>query len=194
MQIAPLIRNTVTRCFLAVIVVLCFGGVASGLGPTIQPVTPPDGDVQMNPGYSLQLTASDLALCCTWSLASGSGPLPGGLGLNPDSGLISGTPTSQGTFTFTVQASDILLSDTKQLTITINAELQITTTSPLPGGTQGIAYSAPLAASGGSGTYTWSLVSVNPSAPWLSVSGAALTALSPLTGNYDVTVQVTDSI
>ncbi|PYT19783.1 MAG: hypothetical protein DMG57_44250, partial [Acidobacteria bacterium] len=194
MQIAPLIRNTVTRCFLAVIVVLCFGGVASGLGPTIQPVTPPDGDVQMNPGYSLQLTASDLALCCTWSLASGSGPLPVGLGLNPDSGLISGTPTSQGTFTFTVQASDILLSDTKQLTITINAELQITTTSPLPGGTQGIAYSAPLAASGGSGTYTWSLVSVNPSAPWLSVSGAALTALSPLTGNYDVTVQVTDSI
>nr|MCZ9319237.1 InlB B-repeat-containing protein [Methanocorpusculum sp.] len=54
----------------------------------------------------------------TWSIASGN--LPNGLTLSPD-GIISGTPTKAGTFTFTVQAAnaDPAGTDTKQLTITI---------------------------------------------------------------------------
>ncbi len=40
-----------------------------------------------------------------WSIAAG-GNLPDGLNINPDTGLISGTPTTAGTFGFTVQVTD----------------------------------------------------------------------------------------
>jgi hypothetical protein len=39
-----------------------------------------------------------------WALASGS--LPPGLSLNSSSGLISGTPTTAGSYVFTVQVSN----------------------------------------------------------------------------------------
>ena len=39
-----------------------------------------------------------------WGVSAGS--LPGGLGLNPASGLLSGTPTANGTLNFTARATD----------------------------------------------------------------------------------------
>src|SRR6266852_2527075 len=124
MQIAPLIRNTCRRYLLATVVV-CFGGVASGQGPTINtPSPPPNGEVTVL--YPTQtLTATDttpLATCCDWAVTQGA--LPGGLTLARDSsgnGIISGTPNAAGTFSFEVTATDSLaLSSSPQaLTITI---------------------------------------------------------------------------
>ena len=93
-----------------------------------------------------------------------------------------------------MQATDDNGVGSQVASITIYPELQVTNTSPLPGGSQGVAYGVGLTATGGVGSYTWSLVSVSPSAPWLSVSGASLTASTPLAGTYSVTVQVNDSI
>jgi hypothetical protein len=73
---------------------------------------------------------------------------------------ISGTPTSQGTFNFTVKVTDSLgQSDTRALSITINVPppLNITTTSPLPGGSIGQTYSQTVRATGGTGARTWSI-------------------------------------
>lgn len=53
----------------------------------------------------------------TWTLDSGS--LPAGLTLSD--GTISGTPTTTGTFTFTVKAANSAGDDTKKLTIVIQA-------------------------------------------------------------------------
>ncbi|HTZ90047.1 MAG TPA: Ig domain-containing protein [Alloacidobacterium sp.] len=56
----------------------------------------------------------------TWSLASGSGPLPPGLILNPANGLISGRPTSMGRYPFTAQVTDSQMNTaTKNLSITV---------------------------------------------------------------------------
>jgi alpha-tubulin suppressor-like RCC1 family protein len=60
----------------------------------------------------------------SWSVTAGT--LPGGLSLNLDiesgRGLISGTPTTAGTFTFTVQVTDSAANTaTRQLSITIVA-------------------------------------------------------------------------
>jgi len=55
----------------------------------------------------------------TWSIVSGS--LPPGLSLNSTTGVISGTPTTDGTFNFTVTATNATGSDSKALTIVIAA-------------------------------------------------------------------------
>ena len=59
----------------------------------------PDGN--LNQSYSATLQASGGTGTRTWTLASGSGPLPDDLTLS-SSGVISGTPTVDASFDFTV--------------------------------------------------------------------------------------------
>ena len=80
---------------------------------TITTDTLPDGKV--GEAYSHTLTATGTAPI-TWSIDGG---LPAGLSLNADTGEISGTPTTAGTSTFTVKATNSAGSDTKELSITI---------------------------------------------------------------------------
>ncbi|HTQ50836.1 MAG TPA: N,N-dimethylformamidase beta subunit family domain-containing protein, partial [Candidatus Acidoferrales bacterium] len=61
------------------------------------------GGIQ-NAAYATTLAASGGTTPYTWAIASGS--LPPGLNLNTNSGAITGTPGSIGTYSFTVQASD----------------------------------------------------------------------------------------
>ncbi len=56
--------------------------------------------------YNQTLAASGGIAPLKWSLAAGSGPLPTGLTLSA-AGVLSGTPTATGTFSFTVQVADI---------------------------------------------------------------------------------------
>jgi hypothetical protein len=54
--------------------------------------------------YITALSASGGTLPYTWTITGGA--LPNGLGLNVSTGLISGTPATTGTFSFTVQVTD----------------------------------------------------------------------------------------
>ena len=81
---------------------------------TITTDTLPNGKV--GGAYSHTLTADGTAPI-TWSIDSGN--LPAGLSLNKDTGEISGTPTAEGTSTFTVKAENSTGSVTKELSITI---------------------------------------------------------------------------
>ncbi len=54
--------------------------------------------------YQVTLQASGGQPPYRWSVVSGS--LPAGLSLNPDTGVVGGTPTTAGTTTFTVQVAD----------------------------------------------------------------------------------------
>jgi hypothetical protein len=69
------------------------------------------------------------------------------------------------------------------------------TTSSLPGGTVGTAYSQSLQASGGTGPYTWSLAPGSTPLPnGLSLSSAGTISGTPTTANtFNFTVRVTDS-
>lgn len=69
--------------------------------------------------YSNALAASGGTPSYSWSLASGSGPLPGGLSLSAG-GVISGTPNATGIFNFTVQLTDsVQTTAQKALSITV---------------------------------------------------------------------------
>jgi hypothetical protein len=130
----------------------------------------------------------------SWSKASGN--LPTGLSLS-STGIISGTPTASGTFSFTVQVTDATLATaTKPLSITINpytpGALTITTTS-LPSGTEGGTYSRTVEATGGTTPYTWSIYS-GSLPPGLSIgSTGTISGTATTAGTYDFTVRVSDS-
>ena len=164
--------------------------VACG-GPelTITTASVPGGTV--GEAYSASLVASGGTEEYTWSVASGD--LPDGLSLS-GAGAISGTPTANGTFGFTAQVNDGENTATVALSIVITApvpvELAITTTS-LPDGTVNQTYNATLEATGGTGEYTWSIVSGNLSAG-LSLADSVISGTPSAAGTSNFTVEVDD--
>src|SRR5262245_46432399 len=82
--------------------------------------------------------------------------LPSGMSIGPTSGQISGTPTSAGSFAFTVTLRDAASTTvSRDFTLIVHSALSITTTS-LPSGVVGSVYSATLVAAGGAPPYSWS--------------------------------------
>jgi prepilin-type N-terminal cleavage/methylation domain-containing protein len=124
-----------------------------------------------------------------WS-ASG---LPAGLVINASTGAITGTPTAAGSPTATITLNDVAgdAAATKQYTVTINAAPSITTSSPLPAGTQSIAYSTTLAGSGGTTTYSWSATGL-PAGLSIS-SGGVISGTPTAAGTSTVAVTLTDA-
>jgi hypothetical protein len=139
--------------------------------------------------YSQTLAATGGDGSYTWSLTVGS--LPPGLTLNSSTGAITGTPTgASSTFTLQVASGDGQ-TDTGALTITVNATLTVGTMT-LPDGGVGLVYGTQtLAATGGDGTYTWTVSTGSlPSGLTLAAS-RDITGTPTATGTSDFTVQVT---
>ena len=88
--------------------------------PSITTESLPGGTV--GTPYSQTLTATGSGTI-TWSLAEGSS-MPDGLTLNSN-GTITGTPSTAGTNTFTVTAKNAYGDDSKQLTLTIGAAVNV---------------------------------------------------------------------
>ena len=134
----------------------------------------------------------------TWSLESGA--LPAGLTLD-SAGTIYGTPSSTGMSTFTVEVTDSAspTPDTSSLQLTLlvgpTVPLQIDTTA-LNAGTAGTYYDSSLSATGGNGTYSWSVTSGSlPAGLELEASGSYvyIYGTPTVSGTFPFTVQVTDS-
>jgi hypothetical protein len=154
----------------------------------------PDG--YTDEAYSATLTAVVGTVPYTWSLALGS--LPTGLTLTTvgNEGVISGTPTTAGTYSFTVRVTDSdspSVTATKTLSITIQQRLSVATAA-LANGWVGMAYSDSLAAGNGKPPYTWSVtVGSLPTGLTLAPSTGAITGTPTTAGTSNFTVRVTDS-
>ena len=140
--------------------------------------------------YSATLASAGGTAPFVWSHASGT--LPGGLSIGTD-GVISGTPSVAGDFTFTARVDDAAASfATQPLLLTIDSPLSITTTS-LPAATSGVAYSATVNASGGTTPYTWTPpASGLPNGITLGTDGT-LSGTTTAVGTSTFTVTVTDA-
>ncbi len=151
----------------------------------------------VNSLYNGIITVTGATAPFTWALTAGS--LPPGLTLSNSttaSITITGTPTTVGTSTFTIQCIDSAgASVTETLSITINVPppLSVATRSPLTSGTVGTAYTFTLQASSGIQPYTWTLTT-GTLPPGLSLASNGVISGTPtLAGLYTFTVQVTDS-
>jgi len=166
-------------------------GTTTPVAPTITTTSLPNGRV--GTAYSQTLTATgDTPI--TWSRESGT--LPTGLTLS-NAGVIAGTPSASGTSNFTVKATNAKGNNTKSLSITIAAGSSsgtaptITTTS-LPNGRVGTAYSQTLTATGDT-PITWSRES-GTLPTGLTLSNAGVIAGTPsASGTYNFTVKASNA-
>lgn len=163
-------------------------------------------------GYFASVMASGGVPPYTFSLATGSGPLPTNLTLNTAInrasggtwGVISGTPTAAGTFSnINIQVSDSLIppsTATMTYSITIAPPLQLSfvTTSPLLSAGVGIFYNGFIETTGGIGPYTFKLGSGSAPLPdglSLPPSASGLISGTPTTAGTtnNIVVDVADS-
>jgi prepilin-type N-terminal cleavage/methylation domain-containing protein len=159
-----------------------------------QSALPPAAD---NPGNqvgevslvaSLQLTASGGAPSLTWSAIG----LPPGLTVS-SAGVVSGTPTTVGTYPVTATITDAYgLVDTALFTWTISAAQALT--NP---GTQtsdaNLADSLSMSETGGVGTVTWSATSL-PVGMSINASTGVISGTPTVAGAPSVTVTAKDSL
>jgi hypothetical protein len=157
--------------------------------PTVTTTSLPNGTV--NVAYSETLAATGDAPI-TWSLESGA--LPTGLNLF-GGGVISGTPTTAGMYSFIVKATNAIGNDTKMLSITIasaggQGTAPTITTASLTGGTAGTAYSQTLTATGDT-PITWSITGALPAG--LSLSGNVISGTPTAAGTSNFIVRATNA-
>jgi hypothetical protein len=130
----------------------------------------------------------------TWSLESGA--LPSGVTLST-AGVLSGTPTSEGSFQFVVKAVNGSPSDTQTYILTVRQPLSVK--SPFgparpPTSEVGIRLAKTFAATGGTGTYTWSIASgALPAGLALNAGSGAISGTPQTSGSFPFSVTATDA-
>jgi Putative Ig domain len=143
---------------------------------------------QVTVPYSLQLTATGGTP--TWSVSSGT--LPAGLTLNSSSGLLSGTPTTQGDYTFKITATSGSSSDAQTYQLTVVEALKATNPAAARGEV-GVPFQLALQATGGRTPYKWSATGL-PAGLTLDAATGTISGTPTAPSSAPVKVTVTDAL
>ncbi len=143
--------------------------------------------------YSQNLNTQNGTGTVSWNLAGGN--LPPGLML-ASNGLISGTATTNGTYPFTVQASDSSnppQAVTAQESIQVVTPVAIVSAATWPDACVNQPYSFAVQKSGGLAPFNWSFISGN----WISINlnfaTGVFSGTAAVMGTFMGTVRVTDA-
>ncbi|OQP77188.1 hemagglutinin [Xanthomonas phaseoli pv. syngonii LMG 9055] len=143
--------------------------------------------------YSQTLTASGGTAAYTYAITSGA--LPAGITL-ASNGTLSGTATLEGTFNFTVRATDAnSFTGTQAYSLTVAGPNLVLPASTLPAGTAGQAYAAAVApATGGTAPYSYAVTAgALPGGVVLDAATGGLSGTPTVSGTFTFTLTVTDS-
>jgi hypothetical protein len=164
--------------------------ILRGLNIVQQSLSPRAATV--NQPYSSQLTTDNPGANVTWSVLTGA--LPGGITLNTSTGLLSGTPTATGDFTFKIQVKDASGTRFDSETYTLSVVEPLAITTALPAGEVSVPYTVDLQATGGRPGHTWSIEGALPTGLTLEAATGAVTGTPQTAGSYPLKVIVTDSL
>ncbi|EOL8944656.1 autotransporter domain-containing protein [Cronobacter dublinensis] len=167
------------------------------VAPTTVTIAPASGALPpatTGSAWSQTLSATGGSAPYTWT-AHG---LPAGISLNAATGALSGTPTTAGSFTFSVTVKEAgNVSATASYTLVVGAvtpgvTLAVTPAAgALPAATTGSAWSQTFAVSGGTAPYRWQLSGALPAG--LTFSDGSLKGTPTTAGSSAFTLTATDA-
>ena len=130
----------------------------------------------------------------TWSLQSGA--LPPGITFST-AGVFSGTPTAEGSYEFDIRAYKGGPEATKTYALTVRQPLNVKSpfgSTQRPSSEVGIRFGKTFTATGGSGTYTWALVSgALPPGVVLTAARGTIGGAPQKAGTFAFALTATDS-
>ena len=155
---------------------------------TVTPATLPDPVFQT--AYSQSVAATGGGGAYTFTVSTGTPPT--GLSLSA-AGVLAGTPTASGTFTFTVLATDAFGS-TGTRAYTLVVPLLVGPTS-LPAGTRGVAYNQTVTATGGTAPYSFAVTAgALPGGLTLDANTGVVSGTPDTPNTFNFTVTATNGV
>ncbi len=172
----------------------CFGGQSYSLVIGCQtlsllPTMLPNGAI--GAAYSQQITQTDGVGNIAWS---SSGTLPPGLSINPSTGYLEGVPTTTGSFSFKLRATDGNgCFGERDYQMSIGCQTITVSPQTLTGGTINVPFSQSLSAGAISGTITWTVSGTLPPGITFNTTNGTLSGSPTALGSYSFTIRAADA-